>query len=173
MTTKITFRELAKGTLAKLTATGTTRSLMESTLIAMVWSDFMTGGHDRKAFWKLEHTCSRSTWSRWIQKFPELTAVYVELVRLFKEQMSDKSLDAIEEAKLIIQLAAPDAARTAVTMLQSPDETARRHAAFGLLDRADGGTAPQNALQVPGLDDILTKIYGTDEDDEASDNSDS
>ncbi|MCA9924780.1 MAG: hypothetical protein KC421_20530, partial [Anaerolineales bacterium] len=76
---KNSLRTIGRSTLDKLTATGATRDLMEATIIQMVWSDFMTGGHDRKEFWQRDATCAKSTWSRWKQKYPELTAVTDEM----------------------------------------------------------------------------------------------
>jgi len=167
-------RTLGRATLDKLTATSTTRDLMETTIIAMVWSDFMTGGHDRKEFWELTSTCAKSTWSKWKKNYPELTAVLDEMRVVLRGWGSDQSLAAIEDAKLILQLAAPDAARTAVSLMHDgSDPTNQRHAAFGILDRAAGETAPQGGLVIPDLDRILTKVYGTDDDhEETADNSD-
>ncbi len=69
-------RQASRTALDKLTAVDdTTKAKQESTLLAIVRSELMTGGYDRTEVWKRRDTCAKSTWSRWNRKYPELTAV--------------------------------------------------------------------------------------------------
>ncbi len=168
-------RQRSRTALDKLTATDpSSRYLQESTLLAIVHSELMTGGYDRPDFWKRPDTCAKSTWKRWRDKYPELTAVLDELRQIIREWGSDMGTDAVAEAKTVLQLASTEAARTLVSIANSSDDTNRRHAANSILDRADAATAPQanSSLPVDDINTILSKIYGErDSDDEPGTNS--
>ncbi len=169
-------RQASRTELDKLTAVDdTTRAKQESTLLAIVRSELMTGGYDRPEFWKRRDTCAKSTWSRWNRKYPELTAVLTELSQVVREWGSDEAVTAVSEAKEVLQLASLEAAQTLVDISRHSDDTNRRHASNSLLDRADAATAPQgqSAIAPQDMNTLLEKIYGeADPDDESGTNGD-
>jgi len=86
---------------------------------------------------------------------------YRELERAYCEKLFGPLDDSIKEltAQQVLDEIAPDAAEVLASILYSPDETERRHAANSILDRTGHGAIQRRAiLQRHQLDPLSAKL---------------
>lgn len=139
---------------------------MQSTLYAYCEAKVNGQPYDTDVFWGRKDTCARSTWFKWKKSHP----AYTELLRQAAEKAlawrNEVATEAVQEAVIILQLGAVQAARQLVTLTQAArSEHVQLGAANSVLDRADKTTAPKdNTLNIPGLEDAIRQIYGSEMD---------
>jgi len=145
----------------------------EPTLLGILSREVSGRRWDNDDFWALPDIANRSTYYKWMlhdQTFQEVSANCRAAIAAYRRQ---EALTAIDEAILLLQEAAPQAARRLIRVLSDPskDSDAIR-AANSLLDRASASTASKTADQtvhMPEVADALNFIYGisTMDDDES------
>lgn len=155
-------RDILQPFLDKIGPTYQHQAKMQSTLYAYCEAQINGQPYDTAAFWGRKDTCARSTWFKWKQAYPEYAELLHEAAAKTLAWRNDIATDAVQEAVVILQLGAVEAARRLVALTQTArSEHVQLGAANSVLDRADRATAPKdNTLAIPGLEDAIEKIYG-------------
>lgn len=134
--------DLAQSELARVTGLHYQRK--RNTILALV--EARLAGRSEESVWSLPATCSRNTYhSKW-----KHDATFADVLRKVTEMattwQSGRRLAALEEAAEALALAAPDAVKRLVGLLEAPDVKTQRMAAVNILDRAGMETAQKMGM---------------------------
>lgn len=150
--------------------------LQVKTVTAVITARLVGESYDTEAFWKRPETCSRSTWNKWKKYDDTFNQVLDNTWSIAHNWQTQQATDAIERASTMLQLAAPTMAQGVITLASGKDERGRlvKHAdrlraLLAALDRASSTTAPKGQMEVRGLEEALSRIYGEEEDEEGED----
>ncbi len=106
--------------------------------------------------------CARSTWLGHWQHEPQVKATLTAVLETIQTERTNAAATAVDEAMLMLQEAAPEAAQILIGLLtKTKSAKVLRLVANSILDRASKKTAvKQDQIELPGLDTALTKIFG-------------
>lgn len=165
-----TFKAEAAALLETLTAEGLSRGKQENTIMQAALHRTFFGGYDKEEFWENPAVAARSTFMKWRKHDPDFVRVFDAVCSLAQTWRSSLAAASLEEALTILQLHAPEAAWKTVDIMRTGDseQAQQRMAAKDILQHAGRETAEKGqGHNLIGLDDILDKIYG-DNDNEAA-----
>jgi len=159
--------ELRAALAAELTKLETPKQI--STVTAVIMARLTGESYDTDAFWQRPDTCARSTWNKWKTQ-DRFNAVLDSALTIAQGWQSAEAAAAIERASTMLQLSAPQFAQGVISLASGKDESGRRvrhsdrlRASLAGLDRASSKTANKGQMEVRGLDEALSRIFGDDE----------
>lgn len=116
-----------------------------ATVLALV--DARLAGRAEETVWRLDETCSRTVYHTKWKKDATFSNVLETVTKLARDWKNGESTRALAEATKRLALAAPSAARAAILLLRSTDESIRLRAALAILDRAGVETAAKSSSE--------------------------
>jgi hypothetical protein len=158
-----TFRAEASALLDSLTSEGQSRTKQEITIMQAAISRTFFGGYDKPEFWKNPAVAARSTFMKWRKHDEDFVRVFDAICDLARTWQSSLAAESVEEALTVLQLHAAEAAWKTVDIMRTGDseQVQQRMAAKDILQHASRETAEKGpAHQLLGLDEVLEKIYG-------------
>ena len=120
-------------------------------------------GASEESVWKMKHTCSRKTYHRTWKKDEVFASVLSAVRKKAQDWMANKGLYALEKANEKLALASVKAVKRLVQIMGDKDDaTNSRLSAVAILDRAGMETAPKRETSMPGLEELLEKVWNDD-----------
>ncbi len=106
--------------------------------------------------------CARSTWLDHWQHEPQVQAALTAVLEILQTRRTDAAATAVDQAMVMLQEAAPEAAQVLVGLLsRTKSAKVLRLVANSILDRASRKTTvKQDAVEIPGLESALSTIFG-------------